>query len=54
MNYFNESTSEMTGDELYRKLLPINTLKVIEEKPLKVKEDFKMTHRNYPQQDLNV
>jgi hypothetical protein len=39
----------MTGDELHGKLFPINTLKVIEEKPLKLKEYFKIT-----QQDLNV
>lgn len=54
MNYFNESTSEMTGDELHRKLFPINKLKTFGSIPVKVKEDFKITHRNYPETTVDI
>ncbi len=34
MNYFNEETSDMTGDELYRQLFPIHELKVFKEEAI--------------------
>lgn len=52
MNYFNESTADMTGDELHRKLFPIDKLKSYSDVGIKVKEDFKITHRNYPKQEV--